>query len=33
MTYDELLMLAKNMEGKVLTTKTGRQFEVGVFMD
>ncbi|HXH61979.1 MAG TPA: hypothetical protein VNI20_11550 [Fimbriimonadaceae bacterium] len=33
MTYDELLRLAKNKEGSVLTTIRGKKFKVGVYMD
>lgn len=33
MTYDELLALARRMEGRTLETKTGRRFTVGVYRD
>ena len=33
MTYDELVALARRMEGRTLETVTGREFTVGVYMD
>lgn len=33
MTYEELLKLAREAEGKVLRTITGKEFKVGVYMD
>ena len=33
MTYDELLALARRMEGRTLHTVTGRAFTVGVALD
>lgn len=33
MTYDELLELARRFEDRPLTTVTGRQFTVGVYLD
>ncbi len=33
MTYDELLALARRCEGKTLTTVTGRDFTVGIYLD
>jgi hypothetical protein len=32
-TYDELLALARRLEGQPLTTVTGREFMVGVYLD
>jgi len=33
MTYQELLALARRLEGKTLTTVTGRRFTVGIYLD
>lgn len=33
MTYDELLGLARSLQGTALRTVTGREFKVGVYMD
>lgn len=33
MTYDELLALARSLEGRTLETATGRRFAVGVYLD
>ena len=33
MTYDELLDLARRLEDQPLTTPTGREFTVGVYLD
>jgi hypothetical protein len=33
MTYDDLLQLARRLEGHVLTTVTGRRYTVGVYLD
>jgi hypothetical protein len=33
MTYDELLALARRLEDQPLTTPTGREFTVGVYLD
>jgi hypothetical protein len=33
MTYDQLLALARSCEGQTLETTTGKQFEVGVYLD
>ena len=33
MTYAELLALARRYEGQTLETITGKQFEVGIYMD
>ena len=33
MTYEELLAVARGMEGRTLETVTGRPFTVGVYMD
>ena len=33
MTYDELLALARRLEGQPLETVTGRRFTVGVYRD
>lgn len=33
MTYEELVALARRMEGRKLRTVTGREFNVGVYMD
>jgi hypothetical protein len=32
-TYDELLALARRLEDQPLTTPTGREFTVGVYLD
>jgi hypothetical protein len=33
MTYDELLALAGQCEGRTLTTVTGKPFSVGIYLD
>ena len=33
MTYEELLALARRLDGQTLETVTGRRFRVGVFLD
>ena len=33
MNYDELLNLARSLEGKKLETVTGKKFTVGVYLD
>jgi hypothetical protein len=33
MTYDELLALARRLEGRALETVTGRRFRVGIYLD
>ena len=33
MTYDELLAMARQCEGRTLETVTGRRFRVGVYLD
>ena len=33
MTYDELLALARRLEGQTLETVTGRRFSVGIYRD
>ena len=33
MTYDELLKLARRLEGETLETVTGKKFTVGVYLD
>ena len=33
MTYDELIALAHRLEDQPLTTPTGREFTVGVYLD
>jgi hypothetical protein len=33
MTYEELLALARRLEDRPLTTPTGREFTVGVYLD
>lgn len=33
MTYDELLALARRLEGQSLETVTGRKFTVGIYRD
>ena len=33
MTYDELLELARRLDGQTLETVTGREFTVGVYLD
>jgi hypothetical protein len=33
MTYDELLELARRLEGETLETVTGKQFTVGIYLD
>lgn len=33
MTYDELLALARNLEGRTIETVTGRPFTVGTYLD
>ncbi len=33
MTYDELLALARKLEGQTLATVTGKEFTVGIFLD
>ncbi len=33
MTYEELLTVARRMEGRTLETVTGRRFTVGVYRD
>ncbi len=33
MTYDELLALARRLEGRTLTTVTGKRFTVGIYRD
>ncbi|HEX5012535.1 MAG TPA: hypothetical protein VFV72_00140 [Candidatus Limnocylindrales bacterium] len=33
MTYEQLLALARRLEDQPLTTPTGREFTVGVYMD
>jgi hypothetical protein len=33
MTYDELLVLARRLADQPLTTPTGREFTVGVYLD
>jgi hypothetical protein len=33
LTYDELLELARRLEGQTLETVTGRQFKVGIYRD
>jgi hypothetical protein len=33
LTYDDLLDLAKHLEGQTLQTVTGRRFRVGIYLD
>jgi hypothetical protein len=33
MTYDELLALARRLDGQTLQTVTGRRFRVGIYLD
>ena len=33
MTYDELLALARSLDGETLQTVTGKEFTVGVYLD
>lgn len=33
MTYDELLSLARRLEGQTLETVTGKKFRVGIYLD
>jgi len=33
MTYDELLALARRLDGRTLETVTGRRFRVGIYLD
>lgn len=33
MTFDELLALARGLEGQTLQTVTGRRFRVGIYLD
>ena len=33
MTYEELLALARRLEGRTLTTVTGKRFTVGTYLD
>jgi hypothetical protein len=33
MTYDDLLVLARRLEGRTLETVTGRRFTVGTYLD
>ena len=33
MTYEELLALARRLEGRTLTTVTGKRFTVGIYLD
>jgi hypothetical protein len=32
-TYEELVELARNLEGRTITTVTGREFRVGVYRE
>ena len=33
MTYDELLGIARRLEGQTLATITGKEFKVGIYLD